>query len=51
MQKQVVCLPESKLVDLFQMEELEERLENKWYVVNNGPQEDNLMEVTVVVAD
>ncbi|WP_168207890.1 hypothetical protein [Spirosoma sp. KCTC 42546] len=41
--------PDNKLVSQFQVQELEERLENKWYVVNNGPQEDTPMEVTVVV--
>ncbi|GAB3028106.1 hypothetical protein [Spirosoma pulveris] len=51
MQEQLVYAPESKILDFFQLEELEERLENKWYVVNNGPQEDNLMEVTVVVVN
>ncbi|WP_157634825.1 hypothetical protein [Spirosoma panaciterrae] len=40
---------DNELVSQFHVEELEERLENKWGVVNNGPQEDTLMEVTVVV--
>ncbi|WP_211221711.1 hypothetical protein [Spirosoma panaciterrae] len=32
MQKQLISNPESKLISLFQLEELEERLENRWEI-------------------